>query len=68
MEIIQDISLYLALGCLWTFFCEWFTTRENIGPPWTNGERYIQCTLWPYFFLTFIIGWLSGYFGNTNDD
>ena len=70
MELLQDISFYLAIGCLWTFFVEWSTTRGDIGPPWTNGERWLQCLLWPWFLIVFIMGWLDGIFGggNTNND
>lgn len=70
MEFIQNLALYMSFGCVWAFFCEWFTTRpgRELGPPWTMGERWLQLLAWPWFLIVFVLGFIDGYFDGTNNN
>jgi hypothetical protein len=68
MNTIQQICLYLAIGFLWAGVIEYTTTKWKVGGEWSNGERIVQATLWPIFFLKFVVAFWISFFGMDNDD
>jgi hypothetical protein len=70
METIQILSLYIALGSLWTLWLEWYTVSELEPPynmPWTFAERVFHVGVWPYSFGLFIYTFIKDFFGNFFD-
>ncbi len=67
MELIQILSLYIAIGCLWTLWLEWYTVSELEHPynmPWSLSERLFHIGIWPYSFGLFVYTFIKDFFGN----
>ena len=58
-EILRFISGYLAIGCVWVLWFEWFCKTYGIGGAFSNTERYYQLTLWPLNLGVFLYTWIS---------
>ena len=48
------ILLYLLIGTIWLAFMEFYTTKHNIGPAWSNKERITQLIIWPIALTIFL--------------
>ena len=67
MIILNAISLYLALGCIWTLWLENYTLNELEEPynqPWSMRERIFHIFIWVGSFGVFIYTLLKDFFGN----
>lgn len=54
---------YLIIGIVWTLFLEYMTTESSYtvkAVNWTNRERLVQLSIWPYSMVVFIIEFLKG--------
>jgi hypothetical protein len=70
MIIIEIISLYLVLGCIWTLWLEHYTSTELNAPynqPWSNRERIFHVFLWVCSFGVFVYTLIKDFFGNFFD-
>jgi len=68
IEILQYISGYLVLGCVWSLWFEYFCKTHKIGGEFSNQERYAQLFWWPLNLGVFLYTWLSEFFKNINKD
>ncbi len=66
-EVIQYISGYLVIGCIWAIWFEWFCIKNKIGGSFTNRERYAQLGFWPLNVSVFLYTWISEVIKNMND-
>tara|TARA_Y100001972_G_scaffold11533_1_gene12492 strand:+ start:149 stop:373 length:225 start_codon:yes stop_codon:yes gene_type:complete len=59
IEVIQYISGYLVIGCVWILWFERFCINHKIGGAFTNQERYTQMLLWPLNLAVFLYSWFE---------
>ena len=67
IEILTYVSGYLAIGCLWSLWFEWFCIRNKVGGNFTNYERYAQMFWWPVNVSVFVLAWIEEVIKNINN-
>ena len=50
---------YLVVGIIWSFWLEWFTTKNGLAP-WIWRERLFHVALWPFSLSVFLINFFKG--------
>jgi len=62
MIALQNATIYLMLGAIWTGWFEMYTTKE-LPPPynqdWSNKERIYHITTWPISLVVFTIAFIK---------
>ena len=45
---------YIAIGLMWCWWLEWFTTK-NLELPWIWRERFFHTLFWPFSLCVFMV-------------